>query len=83
MAGDHFDASSDPPPQGNHPTGAQSAPRSTRPFLGIQFQCCGTYARIHLTPAETAFVGKCPRCGRRVEFPVSNSGSTDRFFTVY
>lgn len=78
MAGDHFDASSEPVQRD-----AQPAPRSSRPFLGIQFQCCGTYARIHLTPAETAFVGNCPRCGRRVEFPVSKSGSTDRFFTVF
>lgn len=78
MAGEHFDASSEPPG-----LESQTSPRSARPYLGVQFQCCGTYARIHLNSKESAFTGYCPRCGRRIEFPVSDSGTNERFFTVY
>ncbi len=81
MAGDHFDASSDPPSH-EEPREVRAVGGS-RPFVGVQFQCCGAYSRIFLNPPETAFAGYCPRCGRRVEFPVSETGSNDRFFTVY
>jgi hypothetical protein len=78
MSQHHFDASSDPPdPQDRSPG------RSKRPFLGVQFQCCGVYARIYLNANETAFAGYCPRCGRRIEFQVAPTGSCARFFTVY
>jgi hypothetical protein len=78
MAGEQFDASSDPP-------GGDSRTRSrgTRPYLGVQFQCCRTYARIYPNTAGTAFIGHCPRCGKRVEFLISDSGDEGRFFTVY
>ena len=78
MPGEQFDASSEPR-QSIEPR----KERSARPFIGVQFQCCAAYARVTLNPQETAFIGHCPRCGRRVEFLISDSGSNQRFFTVY
>jgi hypothetical protein len=78
MLDSQFDASSEPV------TWVAPAPsRRFRPFIGIQFQCCGVYSRIYLNNAETAFAGNCPRCGKRIQFPVSEDGSSERFFTVY
>ena len=78
MPGEHFDASSEPR-QSIEPRKG----RSVRPFIGVQFQCCSVYARVTLNLQATAFIGHCPRCGRRVEFILSDSGSNQRFFTVY
>jgi hypothetical protein len=74
MPGEQFDASSDP--------GPPAAEKRLRPFVGVYFQCCGVYSRIHLNTAETAFSGHCPRCCRRIEFPISETGSHEQFFTV-
>ena len=56
--------------------------REPRKYLGVHFECCGVYQRIYLNKAETAFVGWCPRCTRRVEVKVSPTGTTDRFFSA-
>jgi hypothetical protein len=84
MAADAFDASSEPPaPYGEGPPQPPEN-RGTRPFVGVHFQCCSVYSRVYLKPAEQLSIGFCPRCGRRIEFLVSErTGSAERFFTVY
>ncbi|MDX9856746.1 MAG: hypothetical protein RBT76_03040 [candidate division Zixibacteria bacterium] len=55
--------------------------RAGRPFIGMHFKCCNVYTRLYLNKAGTAFVGYCPRCGRKkAEVKVSPAGSTSRFF---
>jgi hypothetical protein len=56
--------------------------RSGRPFVGVQFECCGIYARIYRNAAATAYAGNCPRCAKKIELKIGPGGSDSRFFTV-
>jgi hypothetical protein len=78
MPGEHFDLSSDPG-LGE----SRESPQAARRFLGVHFQCCHRYARIYVNRGSTAYVGHCPGCGRRVEFPISPDGTDERFFSAY
>lgn len=51
-----------------------------RPFLSVLFACCKIYQRVYRDPAENAYRGRCPKCGRSVHFPVGQGGTTARFF---
>jgi len=70
------DLSSNPTPA------ASKGPPAARPYLGVQFACCGIYARVYRTPGDTAYRARCPRCGKTANFPVGNGGTSDRFFIV-
>ena len=56
--------------------------KEKRPFLGIYFECCNVYSRIHLNPSRTAFVGWCPKCCGKAVVKVSPAGSKSRFFNA-
>lgn len=52
-------------------------------FLGIMFNCCNIYARIYKNKAQTAYVGRCPKCMRSVNIKIGNGGTDNRFFNAY
>ena len=52
-------------------------------FVGINFGCCGTYARVYRNREGTAYVGNCPRCAKPVRLKIGPGGSDERFFTAY
>jgi hypothetical protein len=78
MAGENLDLSSDDPVDCSSGKGGAG-----RPFLGIQFACCGLYARIYVNEEGTAYEGRCPRCARAVRVGIAAGGSASRFFTAY
>ena len=49
-------------------------------FLGVHFECCDVYSRVYLNREQTAYVGHCPRCARRVQFLIGEGGTSERFF---
>jgi hypothetical protein len=53
-----------------------------RPFLRIHFACCSVYCRIYRNSEGTAYVGRCPRCGKSVRFLVGEGGTDKRTFVV-
>ncbi len=77
MSGDHIDLTSDPgPPE-------PEQPQKQRRFIGMQFSCCSVYSRIYINKDETAYVGNCPKCAKRVSMKIGPGGTDSRFFTSY
>ena len=56
--------------------------RKPRPYIGIRWECCKVYSRIYLNHKGRAYVGWCPKCGKRVQLDLSPTGSKNRFFHV-
>jgi len=54
--------------------------KTKRPFIGIHFKCCNVYSRIYINKKQTAFVGWCPKCTKKVEVKISPDGSDSSFF---
>jgi len=57
-------------------------PAHKRPFIGMRFQCCRVYSRLHLNCDGTAFVGWRPRRAGKATIRVSPTGSKPCFFTA-
>ena len=73
--GRHLDVSS-----GGEPGRSNSKPSAAGKFLGVHFECCDVYSRVYPNREETAYVGHCPRCAKKVQFLIGEGGTSDRFF---
>lgn len=49
-------------------------------FLGVHFECCDVYSRVYPNREQTAYVGHCPRCAKKVQFQIGEGGTSERFF---
>lgn len=58
----------------------ESTDENKRKFLGIWFDCCGTYGRIYKSKDGTMYRGRCPKCLRPVTVRVGGEGTSRRFF---
>ena len=56
--------------------------RKKRKFVGVTFKCCKVYSRIYIDGTKPKYMGWCPKCGAKMEFIVSPTGSKSKFFTV-
>ncbi len=53
-----------------------------RPWIGIRFDCCGTYTRVYRNADGTAYQGRCPCCLRTARLSVGPGGTDARFFVA-
>ena len=56
----------------------RTGPRT--PFLSIWFRCCHAYGRLYRNRAQTAYEGRCPRCGKPVQALIGPNGTARRTF---
>ena len=68
------DGQPEPPHADTEPQGSQ------RPWIGIQYECCGVYQRVYRNRDATAYESACPRCGRPVRVRVGAGGTSNRMF---
>jgi hypothetical protein len=84
MIGEELDLTSEPGGSADAER-AQMAerPGKERPYVGINFACCGVYARIYINRKRTAYEGNCPKCSGHVRLVIGPDGTDQRFFSAY
>jgi len=59
---------------------ADSAVSPRAKFLSVWFRCCHTYGRMNQNAQGTAYEGRCPKCGSKVQAAIGPGGTTRRAF---
>lgn len=53
-----------------------------RPWIQVWFACAGRYQKVFRAIDGTAYVARCPMCGKSMRFAVGAGGTNRRTFTV-
>lgn len=53
-----------------------------RPWIQVWYACAGRYQRVFRAIDGTAYVARCPKCGKTMRFAVGSGGTNQRTFTV-
>jgi hypothetical protein len=61
----------------NQPAVVQGAAKR---FLMVWYRCCHAYGRMYRNREETMYVGRCPKCGARVQAMIGPDGTNQRCF---
>jgi hypothetical protein len=59
---------------------APGTPGPRRAFLSVWYRCCHVYGRMYRNAEETAYDGRCPRCGASVRALIGPDGTDQRIF---
>jgi hypothetical protein len=78
MVGELLDLTDEPEGAGK----GHAAAAGKRPFVGVHFVCCDTYARVYVNRGKTAYEGHCPKCAKKVRLRIGPGGTDARFFTA-
>ncbi len=65
------------------PAGAELPPEAattSRPAIGVYFECANQYVRVYRDAAGSAYLARCPRCAKTMSFRVAPGGSSQRMF---
>lgn len=57
--------------------------RVRKQFIGVKFDCCQVYTRIYANKEETAYVGRCPKCLRKIHIKIHRDGVDCKFFSAF
>ncbi len=79
---DHLDLSTRPPKAADAAASDAAAGSSRKKFLSLYFACAHAYGRAHRTADGSCYRGRCPKCGKSIEFPIGQGGTSRRMFEV-
>jgi hypothetical protein len=57
-----------------------SAAGARAKFLSVWFRCCHTYGRMTRNKSQSAYEGRCPKCGAKVHATIGSNGTSRRVF---
>ncbi len=51
-----------------------------RPWIAVEWACCGVYGRVYRNRSGDAYEARCPKCQRPVRVRIGPGGTDHRFF---
>lgn len=69
-------------PRGQDPITRMTGGIAGRPWIQVWFACAGRYQKVFRAIDGTAYVARCPTCGKNMRFAVGAGGTNQRLFTV-
>jgi hypothetical protein len=64
------------------PRASNAAQRAMMPYLRVFYRCANAYQRVYRNADGSAYVARCPSCGKSTTFRVGPGGTGERFFEL-